>query len=399
MRSLFSTLAAVSIATGGRGDPRPEPGPTSSAAEIPALASLLVKGQWTPTPELSGRYNVGTIIDQSRGDHRIVAASCFARPPVVSPYIGAELVAQMQSGVSMRLGVGSGSVEGELVKKVKFGTPTTESLESLYLKLKPECETGLNDQDPERLAQMYVVQEVLKAEIAEQSCGRIDASGRVVGLGAADMEYSAACSQETLEPVVVGYRTLPLVDVLRQGETRDRVMAVVGASPTPAAAPRAPVAAAAPVAPPAPTAPPASAQTRSTPPKATVEVDGSGESPHHFGAFIGTQTGLRYRYHFSDGRMSIGLRAEGGLLWAPDCSIDSCIWTWTAGGGASVEFEHRRSADRLIGAQWHLGAGYPGYVFAGGAAVVGRPTGPRLEVGAGVGYYAFPVRASVGWIW
>jgi hypothetical protein len=378
MRFSLPILLLISVTAGGREPARPEKGPTSSAAEIPALAALLVKGQWNATPELSGRYNVGTIIDQSKGDHRIVARGCFARPAVVSPYIGAELVASMQAGVSVRLGLGSASGSGEVIKKVKFGTPTTESLESLYMQLSGECEKLLLKQAPDRLAQMYVVQEVLKAEIAEQSCGRVDASGRFVGLGSAEVEYSQACSQETLEPVVVGYRTVPLVEVLPPGVARDGTLAASERGGV--------VAVAAPVPPPTTvTGPPAAARVDA--PTSAHEFSGS-----HVGVFLGLQNGLRYRYVFADGRRSLGFRAEAGLTLYYGYS------PYPFGAGA-LEFETRRDPGSNVGLLIDVGGGYPGYVQAGAAAVFGKPVGRRLELGVDVGYPVLTPRVAFGWVW
>ena len=57
---------------------------------------------------------------------------------------------------------------------------------------------------------MYVVQEVLTAEIAEQTCGKVDAQGRWITAGVS-VDVAMACAQQSLLPVAVGYRIKPVV--------------------------------------------------------------------------------------------------------------------------------------------------------------------------------------------
>lgn len=405
MRSMLPLMLVVSIALGARGKGAVVNTPTSSAAEIPALAALLEKGKWTPTPELSGRYNVGTIIDLSKGDHRIVARSCFSRAPIVSPYIGAELVASMQAGVAVRAGGGSAAASGELVKKVKFGTPTTESLESLYMKLSSECARLLEDQNPAKLAQMYVVQEVLKAEIAEQSCGRVDARGTFVGLGSAEVEYSQACNQETLEPVVVGYRTLPLVEVLPEGAAKTQTVTALSAK-LPASEPAT-----------GPVSRPVAETGLDTASLSRPEASGSDVSGGHLGVYLGLQNGVRYQYVLGDGRRTLGLRAEGGLaftLMRVSGSFSSSsysygsssgdpysFYTWSPypHGALMFEYERRFNPAGRFALQANVGVSIPGYVQGGVAAVFGPQVGWRAEVGVGAGVSTIVPRATLGWVW
>lgn len=189
-------------------------GPVASAAEIPALASLLEKAQWTPTPELSGVFRPGQIFEVTQTGHRVLAADCIRTPPQENTYTSAELISSLQTGVSVRSPTARAQVSGSLIKKVKFSTPTHLTIPRLDLILEDGCIARLQQLPAETLAGAYVVQEVLRAEIAEQTCGRLDASGRIVALGEADAELASACAQISLEPVAVGYRTLPLASLL-----------------------------------------------------------------------------------------------------------------------------------------------------------------------------------------
>jgi hypothetical protein len=205
--------------------------PSASASEIPALAKLLEKAQWEPTPELSGVYRAGHVFEVTELGHRPLTTSCIEATPSESPYTAADLIVSLQSGVRMG-GLGArGEVTGEVVKKIKFGTPVQESIPTLELVLTPQCASRLQRTlSKDRIAQSYVVQEVLRAEIAEQTCGRVDASGRIVGLGASETELSVACAQASLDPVAVGYRTVPLSDLLRALPRASGGVVVVGGS-------------------------------------------------------------------------------------------------------------------------------------------------------------------------
>jgi hypothetical protein len=200
---------AKALASGDRG-------PVVNAGEMPALASLLEKAGWTPTPELSGVFRAGSIFEVKELGHSLVSSSCILGRPEESTYTATELVSSLQAGVSVGWGAAAGEATAGIVKKTKFGTPTQITVPSLSMKLKPSSECGgqLKAWPKERVFAAYVVQEVLIAEISEQTCGKVDAKGRFVGLGAAEAEYASACAQASLEPVAVGYRTVPLSSLM-----------------------------------------------------------------------------------------------------------------------------------------------------------------------------------------
>ncbi len=207
-------LLATLLAHAAR--PPKDPQPSAGAADIPALATLLAQTQWTPTPELSGAFRAGGIYAVADGGHRLLVRDCIAATPIESTYTAAELVSSLTAGVTVRAGLGGGSAEGSLVKKVSFDTPSQWSLATLDLVLEPSCAERLRQQPESLIDGAYVVQELLSARISEQTCGKVDASGRFVGLGAVDAEYAAACSRVSLEPVAVGYRTVPLRRLLAE---------------------------------------------------------------------------------------------------------------------------------------------------------------------------------------
>ena len=203
--------------------------PAASAAEIPALAELLDKAGWEPTPELSGVFKTGSVFVEDGSSHSLMVRSCFEAEEVQDTYTSAEVVTQLQAGVRVRFGLGSVKGSGELTKKVKFGTPVHATLERLAMQPTESCKGMLAQVDQDQLSKMYAVQEVLTAEIAEQTCGRLDASGKFVGLGEADGELSQACMQESLEPVAVAYRVIPMTELFQGGQVS---VPMVPATPT-----------------------------------------------------------------------------------------------------------------------------------------------------------------------
>lgn len=184
--------------------------PAASAADIPVLADLLERTGWTPTPELSGVYQAGAVFLDDGERHSLMLRSCFDTAAVSNAYTSMELVSSLQAGVRVRAGLFSARGEAELVRQVRFGVPEHHTLERLGMQPTPDCRERLARAPADAQARMYAVQEVLTAEITEQTCGRLDAEGRFVGLGTADAELASACTQVSLEPVAVAYRVVPI---------------------------------------------------------------------------------------------------------------------------------------------------------------------------------------------
>ncbi len=215
-RALIALAALVGAIVGGPASAEPatalRPGHrvqlAASAAELPALSALLERAGWSPTPELSGAFQPGRIF--SADQHRLQIDDCFDAPIQRSTYTSAEVVTHLQAGVSVGMGLAQG--HGKLVKKLRFGAPEHLAMPALKMRPTEACLRTLRDGAARGLdlSTLYVVQEALLAEIAEQTCGRIDARGRIVGLGAGEAALSIACAQESLEPVAVAFRVQPL---------------------------------------------------------------------------------------------------------------------------------------------------------------------------------------------
>ena len=184
--------------------------PAASAAEIPALANLLEKAGWIPTPELSGGFKPGDIFAVTNQGHQWQGDGCFDAEPRVSTYTSIEVVSQLQVGVRTPLA----GAEAGLSKKVKFGTPTHEAMPGMALQLTDACKKSLEDAEATAdLSTWYVVKEVLRAEITELTCGKLDADGTFNPFVQLDASLTSACAVEALEPVAVAYRTVAVVDL------------------------------------------------------------------------------------------------------------------------------------------------------------------------------------------
>jgi len=193
--------------------------PAVNATEIPALAGLLNKAGWTATPELSGVFQVGRIFKDDGTGHSLMVRDCFEAESGSDPYTSAEVVSHLRAGVRVGLRAkGSAS----LVRKVKFDAPVHHTLERLAMVPSLECAAMLETATKEEQGSMYAVQEVLTAVITEQRCGRLDASGRFV-VASADASLEQVCSQESLKPVAVAYRSVP-VQELKMPEISPKVV-------------------------------------------------------------------------------------------------------------------------------------------------------------------------------
>jgi len=188
--------------------------PSASAADIPALADLLDRAGWEATPELSGVFQPGSVFMETENGHTEMIRDCFEAAPASNTYTAAEIVTQLQAGVRFGAGIGRFGASGGIEKRVSFDTPVHTTIERLAMIPTPMCLNKLSRASEEARRGMYVVQEVLSAVITEQTCGKVDVRGQFVGLGSAEASASRACARESLEPVAVGYRVIPIADLL-----------------------------------------------------------------------------------------------------------------------------------------------------------------------------------------
>ena len=188
--------------------------PSASVSDMPALADLLERSGWRVTPELSGIFQPGSVFLETETGHREMVRDCFAALPHSNTYTAAEVVTQLHAGVKVRTGFARFGASGGIEKKVKFDTPTHTTIEGLSMVPTPLCLEKLGRASDAERQGMYVVQEALTAVITEQTCGRVSATGQIVGIGSAEASASRSCARESLDPVVVGYRVVPVPELL-----------------------------------------------------------------------------------------------------------------------------------------------------------------------------------------
>jgi hypothetical protein len=209
MEGLFLVLAiAGAVASAAPGEP------VAHAGEVPALAKLLERTGWTPTPELTGNIKIGDVFATTPQGEQWQAEGCLSATPRVAPYTEVEVSSQLQLGVSVRAGIARVGGEATLTKVMRFGAPEHHSLPGLGLQLTPACRDpllALADRGAD-LRDWYIVKEVMVAEISEQTCGEVDAEGRFLAFsGEADLQQS--CAQASQGKVAVAWRTVRLPDL------------------------------------------------------------------------------------------------------------------------------------------------------------------------------------------
>ena len=184
--------------------------PAANAGEIPALAGLLERAGWRPTPELSGGFRAGDLFSETEQGHQLEAAGCLSAAPRESAYTQVEVSAQLAAGVRVLGGLGA---RAEVDRLVRFGAPTHEAISGLALAPSADCASALGRaaEAGRDLTRMYVIKEVLRADVAEQTCGRVEASGPLGGGVAGGA--AGGCGSVTGEAVAVAYRTVPVAEL------------------------------------------------------------------------------------------------------------------------------------------------------------------------------------------
>ena len=200
---------------------------------------------------------------------------------------------------------------------------------------------------------------------------------------------------ESLEPVAVGYRTLPLAELL-PNELRTLVLAVPAAialaegSVEHSRPPKERVQRSLPGPNPAPV------KKTKTPSNAMSGSSGNARTTPglRWGVFLGSDNGLRAQVRPGDGRNGFGVRAGVGF------GLLSLSSPYVQAGGA-IEWEHRRSPDARTALLLSAGGGISAVYVGGGIGVV-RDIGDnhgRFEAELFAGAYGVAPRVAYGWMW
>jgi hypothetical protein len=211
MRSRLLPLAGVMVALPAIAKPRLP----KKKQQIPDIEEILSDAGWTMTPEMSAKFSrPGDILD---GNHATLldGPRCFAAEVEEGAYATMEVTRSMAAGVRMRTTVVGARAGMALEKKLVFDTPIYRQIPRLALTPSNECIATLRNAESrgDDIQNWYVITESLSAIIQQQQCGSYDAkAGSFVVSG--EVSVQEACSQTSLDPVAVAYKTIPVSQLL-----------------------------------------------------------------------------------------------------------------------------------------------------------------------------------------
>ena len=191
-----------------------ENGPDVTGAEIPALAAVLAKTGWEPTPAMDGKFMVGGIYD---GNHDVQLTGCIGAAPTAAAV--AEIEADIRAGVQgrFRSGVAGAEVELDIVRRMWLGTPTNLYIPALDVALTQQCTQKLQvaQRAGTDLSDWYLIYKVLQSTIENNECGKVEGG---VFLKLTDAELKAygiqSCAIKSTEPVPIGFGTRDITELL-----------------------------------------------------------------------------------------------------------------------------------------------------------------------------------------
>lgn len=206
---MFACMPADAQAVRRRSKQAEEPPP------VPDLEEVLRTAGWSITPEMSAAYSQpGDIFD---GGNSLIkkGEDCFAAKVHEGAYASMEVNRSLESGVRMKVMVGSGRVGVGLTKKLVFDTPTHRQIARLDLVPTPACHGAIEAARARGMPvdTWFVVTEALSAVVQKQECGQFSVEGGSFVVSA-DVAVQQACAQTSLEPVAVAYKTVPLVSIM-----------------------------------------------------------------------------------------------------------------------------------------------------------------------------------------
>lgn len=207
--SSLGLLFVLSVPQVGQAKPLPQLG------ELPDIEEVLEKAGWTMTPEMSAAYSdPGDIFDANNGLLK-KGSDCFSATAQERAYASMEVNRSLEAGVRMRVMVTGVRVGMGIEKKLLFDTPMHRQIPWLDLVPTDACRESIlrAKASGEDISGWYVVTESLSAVVQKQQCGSFDAKAGVFVLSG-DVEVQQLCSQTSIDPVAVAYKTRPIERLL-----------------------------------------------------------------------------------------------------------------------------------------------------------------------------------------
>ncbi len=185
------------------------------AGEPPDLEAKLIAAGWLITPEQSATYAPGDIYTRHQNAPVVFRKDCFDGDPREGEYTSLEVVQALKLGARFPLGVARFKLDGMQYKQLRYASPYVAEFSEMTLVPSSECRDFLQKRDD--LADLYVIQSVLSAEVTEQLCRSMD--GRV-GIAGFRVEggLKQECNQGSEGHVAVAYKTIPLSLLLHRTE-------------------------------------------------------------------------------------------------------------------------------------------------------------------------------------
>lgn len=201
----------------------------SKGMMMPDLNQVLGNAYEAP-PELTSRATPGAIIRLTAERVKVFKSGCVAGQPDKHQVTSIKMQSQLSGGVRFNVGVGSITGEAASSLELNFQSPFIQSYEESAFELTPECTallkktartTPMND--------LVVVEEVMMAKIS--GCTKFDTAldGQFAGRGGS-ASVGGRCEMISDEPVVIGFRTQPVTDLV-PGLAAGRAPVTVPSSP------------------------------------------------------------------------------------------------------------------------------------------------------------------------
>ena len=187
-----------------------------TVAKVPSIEEVVAAEGFTPTPSQSEIYKPGAVlVPNGRGGHDVVVSSCIDAEPDIAIMSQSSIATTLAGGVSARLGVARGAASAGVEKRLSFVDPEQRTIPLAKLRPTDECTGGVQTAGTfQDLSSAIVLHDVLVAIIKNTRCTKVDASGGVVALGAAEAAAYSECVQESDGQVPLGYKSVPLSKVL-----------------------------------------------------------------------------------------------------------------------------------------------------------------------------------------
>jgi formylglycine-generating enzyme required for sulfatase activity len=204
-----------------------KPSGAPAVQRVPSVEEVVEKEGFTPTLSQSEIYRPGAVlVPNAKGGHDVIVKDCLGVQAEVSVMSQSSIATSLATGVSARLGVAKGAAAAGIEKRLSFVDPEQRTVPLAQVAATEACEEGVKNAGRlVDLSQAVVIYDVLVAQIKNSVCTKADANGKVVALGAAEAEAFSECVQESDAQVPLGYKAVPLGQLV-----------AVGGAPVPAAA-------------------------------------------------------------------------------------------------------------------------------------------------------------------